>query len=348
MPEITYAKRAIGCILGGAMGDAMGYPIEFLRADEIFDGLGPQGLTIVPKRGLISDDTQMTLFTMEALISAEGGQYENVAAVAYGLHRWYRTQKDVLDDTVRPEDGLLAKLWLYARRAPGVTCLSALAKGRPLPPMRPLPRVLTQPGHVNPASKGCGTVMRSAPFGLICEAATAAHCSRLTHGHPEAAASAYALAYLIESIVGHEMSLSNAVLDTMLQLARLAPGSETLRMLSLAVSEAQNPDSWDVDATRLGAGWTGPEALGIAVYAALRTEALKLSPDKYVRCALRIAVNHSGDSDSTGSITGNIVGALHGEDALPQDVRRVEHYEEIRELAETFASVYQDAAAELD
>jgi ADP-ribosylglycohydrolase len=39
-----------------------------------------------------------------------------------------------------------------------------------------------------------------------------------------------------------------------------------------------------------------------------------------VRTGLLLAVNHGGDSDSTGSIAGNLLGAMHGLDALPRDL----------------------------
>ncbi len=62
----------------------------------------------------------------------------------------------------------------------------------------------------------------------------------------------------------------------------------------------------------LGGGWVGEEALAIGLCCAL------VAPD--VRSGLLLAVNHSGDSDSTGSIAGNLLGAMHGLDALPQDL----------------------------
>jgi len=60
----------------------------------------------------------------------------------------------------------------------------------------------------------------------------------------------------------------------------------------------------------LGGGWVGEEALGISLYCCLKAK------DDFLK-ALHLAVNHSGDSDSTGSITGNILGAMYGESALP-------------------------------
>ncbi|MBK8809431.1 MAG: ADP-ribosylglycohydrolase family protein [Acidobacteria bacterium] len=60
----------------------------------------------------------------------------------------------------------------------------------------------------------------------------------------------------------------------------------------------------------LGGGWVGEEALAISIYCSLVSE-------NDLSGALLLAVNHSGDSDSTGAITGNILGALHGIGAIP-------------------------------
>ena len=59
----------------------------------------------------------------------------------------------------------------------------------------------------------------------------------------------------------------------------------------------------------LGGGWTGHEALAISVCAALSASD--------IGSGLLLAVNHSGDSDSTGSICGNLLGAAMGDLQLP-------------------------------
>ena len=58
----------------------------------------------------------------------------------------------------------------------------------------------------------------------------------------------------------------------------------------------------------------GEEALGIALFCALTTEN---GSQGSVAAALWRAVAHAGDSDSTGSLTGNLLGAMHGRESLP-------------------------------
>jgi ADP-ribosylglycohydrolase len=60
----------------------------------------------------------------------------------------------------------------------------------------------------------------------------------------------------------------------------------------------------------LGAGWVGEEALAISLYCALSA--------RNFEHGVLLAVNHSGDSDSPGAITGNILGAALGVDSIPE------------------------------
>ncbi len=79
---------------------------------------------------------------------------------------------------------------------------------------------------------------------------------------------------------------------------------------------------------RLGEGWTGEEALAIAVYCALKYEG------DFDR-ALLVAVNHKGDRDSTGAVAGNILGARLGLSGIPEKyVRDLELKDVILEIAD--------------
>jgi len=170
--------------LGGAIGDALGAPVEFMRLGEItshFDSGQVDGYLPAYGRdaGAITDDTQMTLFTVEGLIRMwvrrrlEGEADASVIHRAY--RRWYRTQTEAYPASFDVDDGwLLTEEWLWSRRAPGNTCLSGLAAARELG------------SRVANDSKGCGTVMRSAPLGMVSSdpMVLADECSGLTHGHP--------------------------------------------------------------------------------------------------------------------------------------------------------------------
>jgi ADP-ribosylglycohydrolase len=90
------------------------------------------------------------------------------------------------------------------------------------------------------------------------------------------------------------------------------------------------------DVEKLGAGWVAEEALAIGVFGALAGE-------ESFATGIQLAANHSGDSDSTAAIAGNILGALYGEDeALANGYRGVELREEIVRLADDLFAAWQD------
>ncbi|MEU3614566.1 ADP-ribosylglycohydrolase family protein [Streptomyces sp. NPDC006872] len=338
----VYRARVRGCLLGGALGDALGYAVEFSSLDRIRAAHGPRGLTrLVPDGegvvGRVSDDTQMTLFTVEGLRTAArrarlkgiGGAETALVRQAYG--RWLETQQ-------RPgpadgvKGGLLAEPWLYARRAPGNACLSGLAQEYVPDPRAELSGA---PGPVNPGSKGCGTVMRSAPFGLAHRSAeqafaTAARCAQTTHGHPTGYYAAGALAAIVAYLVQGE-SVEGATLRTLRLLGRHSGHEETSAALNQALDLAAEREPTPEKVEKLGAGWVAEEALAIGVYAVLAT--------RRVEDALLLSVNHSGDSDSTGSVCGNVLGARHGDVGLPHEwVEQVEGRATIIALADDLAA----------
>lgn len=345
----------LGCLLGGALGDALGYPIEFVRSwqqiVERFGATAPRDLVYVsggrdaaappsqpcaPSEALISDDTQMTLFSAEAILrawSAGGGAIVPFALGAY--QRWYVTQEIAPRDRVRSRSGqglLLAEPRLYARRAPGQTCLSALS----LSFTRPSVATIHDPPN---GSKGCGAVMRAAPFGLAApsreEAFVAARdAAVLTHGHPSGYLSAAYLAALVHDLargaaLEEAMGLADVLLAREREHQELA--AALARARALAAGGPLSPSAIE----QLGGGWVGEEALAIAVACALQVTASDVAQ------TLWRAVAHGGDSDSTGSITGNLVGAMFGASALPARwLSRIE----LRDLIERVARDLHAAA----
>ncbi|TFD61607.1 ADP-ribosylglycohydrolase family protein [Cryobacterium suzukii] len=316
---LSREDRIQGCLLGGAVGDALGYPVEFWSLAAIVSDVGAAGVReflAVPHApvGAISDDTQMTLFTADALARADGTV--PVRALMVQAYRdWYLTQTTLAAsgvDVSGPGTSLLGQSWLFAQRAPGLTVMAAL---KAIPAGVAAERVSTAENQ----SKGCGTVMRSAPFGLVAswtaeESYThAAQAASITHGHPAAQVAAGALAMLVHRLVGGE-SLTHAATGTLNYVVRTEPDGFTETSSALRKASSRIGRSVPVPKVTelLGAGWVAEEALAIAVYCALTF------PDRdQVEEALSLAVTHSGDSDSTGAICGNILGALHGLDAIP-------------------------------
>ncbi|HEY3507449.1 MAG TPA: ADP-ribosylglycohydrolase family protein [Actinocatenispora sp.] len=319
---IDFRSRVRGCLLGGAIGDALGAPVEFRSLAEIRARCGDGGVReYLPYEGTfgaVTDDTQMTLFTVEGLIRAgvrtDRGIGFTVGTVHAAYDRWLDTQR--LPGPPADASGFLARQpWLYARRAPGTTCLTALTEAR-----RGADRPRQYGGQADNDSKGCGTVMRSAPFGLLPDRPVdylfdmAVTAAGYTHGHRTGQLAAGAFAALVDGL-RRGADLPDAVDGARRLLATYDGHEETTAALDAAVRAARERPATAETVESLGGGWIAEEALAIGVYAALA----KPGPDQ-VTDALALAVTHSGDSDSTGSVCGNILGAWHGEEALPPEL----------------------------
>lgn len=339
---IAWEERAAGCLLGGAVGDALGAPVEFLGLDEIRARFGPDGVTgmgaAYGRRGAVTDDTQMALFTAEGLIRADnvrraGGADDPVPVLHRAYLRWLATQGGRTPATRaldRPDGWLVSLGDLRARRSPGTTCLSALESGRSGSPEERLND-----------SKGCGGVMRVAPVGLASWAAfdTGARAAALTHGHPTGYLAGGVLASLVAGLVAGA-PLEEALAASREELRRREGHDECLAALDAAVALAADDAHGPEAVEGLGGGWIAEQALAIAVYSALVAERFE--------DGVLVAVNHGGDSDSTGAIAGNLLGAAHGVRAIPDRwLAELELRREIERVAADLAAHFgPDAAAD--
>ena len=328
------------------MGDALGAPVEFRSTAQIRARFGDAGVRdfvevsfgAITGTGLVTDDTQMTLFTIEGLIRASTRfSYRGIAHVPSVVNRaytrWYATQTGE-DSSDKDGDGWLVRQeWLHSRRAPGNTCLGSLQEQH-------------IHGLYNPASndsQGCGAVMRSAPFGWTTAEESrifdiAVECAAFTHGHPNAQQPAGAFALLIAKLM-RGLALEEAVVETISDLKARVGDGEVVEILTQSHVAALNGHP-NVEALEcLGQGWVGHEALAIAIYAALAYPERGQMLD-----ALSLAVSHGGDSDSTGAICGNLLGALHGESAVPAHLAyRVEGRATMLELADDYLYELRDS-----
>lgn len=326
-----------GCLVGGAVGDALGYPIEFWGEDPIFAKYGESGITeysLDEKSGkaLISDDTQMTLFTANGLLVGDTrvcmrgtrGWPRSYVAIAY--EDWLRTQEMSYEESRKylqkfPKDCVswLADVpELYSLRAPGHTCVSELRKRR------------NDQGYMSDYikdqqnnSKGCGGIMRVAPLALNYQInikdldKEGAEIAAITHGHSLGYMPAAVVTHIINRIVfkRDKLSLKEIVMEAKDTIAELFAEDRHLKELTdiidRAVELSENDDTDLRNINRLGEGWVAEETLGIAIYCALRHQ------DDF-SAGVIAAVNHKGDSDSTGAVTGNILGALLGFDAIEE------------------------------
>ncbi|MBR4171593.1 MAG: ADP-ribosylglycohydrolase family protein [Kiritimatiellae bacterium] len=316
-----------GSLIGGAIGDALGYPVEFLYSfASIQSKYGKHGITRLDKKAfeyqgangkaVVSDDTQMTLFTACGLLNAKRLNQPPLEAIKRAYLEWYETQTRQKTKSC-PECWIRNVPELNQRRAPGTTCMSALseiAEGAP---------------HGNNNSKGCGGVMRVAPIPLFAVVGhrmdildsdrLAGEAAALTHRHPLGFISAAILAHVIYLLAQEpsptRQTLEMGIPDALSAMRSLYPQYtrhvEVLDALSKQVISLASKPTPDIENIPiLGEGWVGEEALAIALYCSLRHF------DSFEN-AMIAAVNHGGDSDSTGAIAGNILGSVIGYKAIP-------------------------------
>jgi len=284
----------------------------------------------------------MTLFTAEGLLRArhramlrgiEGALHQ---IAFYSYRRWLITQSESFNEIKKRllEPDMLYSGWLLSQeelfkcRAPGNTCLQALRNGK----------MGTIQNPIND-SKGCGTIMRMAPVGLMFSHnptiafTEGCNLSALTHGHPTGYLSGGFFAALI-AFQASEARLENAIRKC-LELLEKEPNHEevknaVLKMFSV-LEEVGNRDLRPEDLEKLGGAWIAEEALAISLLCAVRYE-------NDFEKGIIAAVNHSGDSDSTGAITGNILGLINGLESIPKKWKNeLQGAEIVLEIAEDLA-----------
>lgn len=325
----AWLDRMLGCLLGGAVGDAFGYAVEFDSLATIKQRFGSKGITqpvFNNEQLVVSDDTQMTLFTLEGLLRCTDDRGElcqtNVLdEIRYGCLDWLESQKGGHTVTQALRGHLAAYPAMRLQRAPGNTCMSALAQGG----------TGTMERRIND-SKGCGGVMRTAPIGFLREVDyfdIGARAAAQTHGHMDGWAPAGILPRIIARLINGEekfLAVRNGFSDAS-EWGHAYGETAKTDLYHLARDLARkmrfNPEQ---AIARLGQGWVGDEALAIAMYCFLSAHDFS--------DAIHRASNHEGDSDSTASLTGQLWGAAYGIAGVPHHwIRRLDVLQETLMLA---------------
>ena len=306
---ITTSERRRACLFGGAIGDAFGYEVESNNLATIRHRFGPGGLlepVLHEGKLIVSDDTQMTLFTLEAILDCEPSSDQDavIGRIRHAYLDWYQTQQDDAPQLIYTGQIGLSPV-LHVQRSPGHTCLTAMREGG----------TGTMDTPIND-SKGCGGVMRVAPIGLFPQRWSVEEvfklgmrASAITHTHPSGYLSTGLTGAIIRLLMDG-LNLHEAVLQALPLLFDYEGHEETLfkveQALRLAESELETIEAIET----LGQGWVGEETLAIAIYAAFR--------GRDFQHVIGIAANHTGDSDSTASVAGQLFGAWHGMTDIPQ------------------------------
>lgn len=297
---IAMKDRFIGCMEGLAIGDALGFPVEFkslLEIKRIFGSDGVTGLDSIEKClgakfsypiGTYSDDTQMALATAWGLLNAKSMDLEDImSSIVQEYIAWQES----------PDNN----------RAPGTTCMAGIEN---------LKRGIHWTESGIPHGKGCGAAMRTAPIGLYCledmEKLTsiAYHAGECTHGNQGAMEAGIAAAIMVNLAANSEryplqpMEMYEQTLGYLTNKALL----QKLRQVKEVLPMPNHEQAIDL----LGEGWIGTEAIALAVYCFLK------NPADFRKTVL-MGANTNGDSDSIACIAGAISGAYNGAEAIPTE-----------------------------
>lgn len=337
--------RFVGTLLGTGVGDALGAPVEEWSSQTIRATLGQvrDYQTTFLGRGVITDDTQMTILLTETIIQNE---HFDPAQFAYSLGQWMKRN----DDGIEPARGVGYTISLACRR---------LYKG-------------TYWKRSGEFSGGNGAAVRVAPLGLyhttkglekLADLLEDAKNSAIpTHIDPVAIAASQVMAAAIMRLTNEDRAdfntdsfinwLIGLMDETNPQMA------EVLRNVKYCLHEGAGQDSsfliptkyvglkdiklgYDLDIdiahmARLGCGKFVLESIPAALYAFLS------SPENFER-SLLVAINAGGDTDSIGAMAGALSGTFNGAQAIP--MRWVQDLEK-REYLIEIANILYDIATE--
>lgn len=329
--------------MGGAIGDCLGANTEFKSLDEIKELYGNSGLTdFIGKddKGYITDDTQMTLFTIEAILN-----YEKDLSVDKSLtyefmksyKNWYITQYNKYNEQVSKtyKSDLMLVEDMYRWRAPGNTCLTSIKQ---------MDLVNKEYRTVND-SKGCGAIMRIAPIGLTY--LWNSHKNGidnlikytienvlLTHQHILSTLSCLYYIYIINrltesdtfmkakkdmklielDIIFSPNGLESKFLHNLFLYNYKEQDTEnsfsTIKNLWQTVKDliySKNSPSID-DIKQIGQGWVAEETLMIALYCVIQAKSFE-------ECII-LAANHDGDTGSTAALAGQLYGLINPNEVI--------------------------------
>lgn len=269
------------CILGLAVADALGVPVEFRSRRELDDdpvtGMRGFGSHPVPA-GCWSDDTSMTLCALEAFTRKEFRR----ETVMDNFCAWlYRGEFTATGEVFDCGGTCAAAIRAYARHHADVESC----------------------GLADERSNGNGSLMRILPFALFApeDLPFIEKASALTHAHPRSriACGVYAL-ILSELIEAREVGAYRAALEK--AAARYGSDPEWRSFAPLAELESRSRDS-------IRSSGYVVDTLEAALWCLITT-------DSYRDCVLK-AVNLGSDTDTVAAVAGGLAGAVYGPAGIP-------------------------------
>ena len=293
-------------LIGEAVGDAFGVPVEFMSRDEVRkldlqDMVGndcpihfaSRWSRMIPS-GAWSDDTSMTIAGMASIINNQGKiDYDDI--MKQFLAWWDSGKYASLDFPFGLGGNISCALQRYRDGVPALDC-----------------------GGKNIMDNGNGALMRIFPFSMYCianelsvndTATVISQAAGITHGHEINSMSCFIYTLFLDECIRTRnpwKAYQNSILNN-IGYFNSRFSKDTIRAHETLFMKFQqqsfNPDSI------MESGYV-VDSLMIAIYSLLHTENYK--------DAVRMAVNFGYDTDTNAAITGSIAGAMYGQDQIPE------------------------------
>ena len=313
-----------GCLLGLAIGDAMGYPVDTKTWPQIQEEYGPYGLMGYDLRNgyaEVSSHTQLAAFCCNGLLLGQtrGRVYGKMAPLVRYVHlsqqEWAVGQRRY-DQPGRNYCWVFRVSELRHRHCTDTRMVETLNRDRPGSLEDPVNKYDT-PASIT-AGIAAGLFAKTGKLRKVECDRLGAESVALTHGHPLAFLPGALIAHLIGGCLHH----SEKPLKTLIRVSLRAVQEQFVReypreisqltaLIEQAVSLAEERLVQPEAAMERLKCDNGAQVLAGAIYAAMLCE------DDF-DSAMVVAVNHSGRSAAVSSLTGAILGARLGEQALPE------------------------------
>ena len=308
----------MGCLLGLAVGDAMGFPVDDKTWEDICAEYGPNGLLGYDLRNgsaEVTSHTQIAAYIANALLVAltRGRHGSYVQYITLALREWAKRQHFPRDPDKSPF--WVSQLPQLRKRA----CKDA----RMLDALRA--ETLGETEHAINNAVSAGSLPEAVAIALFFDprrmepsqvGTLAADALALTHGNPETFLTGVTLAYALAGILQQpECSLEEQFLQACSAMQsqfgfRFPQGDLVEQRIVSAIEQAKSSQFTPRDGIERLECYTASSCLAGAVYACLKY------PDDFDN-AMILAVNHSGSSSAVAALTGAILGAKMGREALP-------------------------------
>ena len=291
---MDHVERITGCILGGAIGDAFGGPYEGATLPVKFDH---------QLEWRLSDDTQLTLATCEAISNS---QQVDPATISSSFVTWYRNSR------------------LSGLGASTFKALSELNVGGHWAFV----------GRKGEMAAGNGAAMRIAPLAFcldphdLADRRVIRDVCRITHHNEEAYAGA--LAILVAVRIGYLGTWAGE--SNLLRVVTTSLPDSSVRDRLMALDEFGPGISLEYAATHFGSSGYVVESVPLALLGAQKIRDLGFKE------LMESIVRVGGDTDTIASMAGQVVGTMLGHAGLPKEMlRRLPSKDLITTIAETFA-----------